>query len=362
MITVAIRHHFPELDIDIAFAAPTPGVTVLFGPSGSGKSTVISAISGLLRADNCHVSFDGEVLADSGHRVWVAPERRRIGLVFQDARLFPHMSVQANLRYGMRRAAPGPIRFDDVVELLGIGHLLDRSPHTLSGGEKQRVGIGRALLSQPRLLLLDEPLASLDDARRADILPFLLKLKTSLSLPMLYVTHSLAELSMLADHVVLLEAGKLHASGSLAEIAADASLKLAARDDAGTALELAVIDHDPARELTRIGNADVSFQVPLLDRPAGSRIRVRIPAREIILAGEKPRSISVHNALEGTVRRVVEDRPRRAAMVEVLVGDTALLARVTPDAVGRLALVPGAPVVALVKSTSVDVLGATAGC
>jgi molybdate transport system ATP-binding protein len=357
MITVSMQHRFAEIEIDIAFTAPTPGVTVLFGPSGSGKSTVIAAVSGLLRPDRGHVSLDGEVLADSGHRVWLPPEKRRIGLVFQDARLFPHLSVQANLRYGLRRAPPGRIGFDDVVDLLGISHLLARQPHTLSGGEKQRVGIGRALLSQPRLLLLDEPLASLDDARRADILPFLLRLKTSLRLPMLYVTHSLAELSLLADHVVLLEGGKLRAEGSLAEIAADATLPLAARDDAGTVLELAVADHDPVRRLTRLQNADIRLLVPLLDRPVGETLRVRIPAREIILAGEVPHSISVHNALQGSVRRVVDDVARSAALVEIVCGETALIARVTPDAIGRLALLPGALVVALVKSTSVDVLG-----
>jgi len=356
MITVALRHRFPDTEIDIAFNAPSPGVTVVFGPSGSGKSTLIAAVSGLLRTERGHVSLDGEVLQDSGHRVWVQPEQRRIGQVFQDARLFPHMNVEANLRYGLRRAAPGPIGFDDVVDLLGIGHLLRRAPHTLSGGEKQRVGIGRALLSQPRLLLLDEPLASLDDARRADILQFLLKLKSTLSLPMLYVTHSLPELSLLADHVVLLEGGKLRASGPIADIAADASLPLAARDDAGTVLELTVQAHDTARQLTRLAGVDIALSVPLLASAVGARVRVRVPAREIILAGAVPQAISVHNALEGIVRRVVDDPQRRAAMVEAMFGDTVLLARITPDAVGRLALVPGAAVVALVKSTSVDVL------
>ena len=166
MITVALRHRFPDTEIDIAFNAPSPGVTVVFGPSGSGKSTLIAAVSGLLRTERGHVSLDGEVLQDSGHRVWVQPEQRRIGQVFQDARLFPHMNVEANLRYGLRRAAPGPIGFDDVVDLLGIGHLLRRAPHTLSGGEKQRVGIGRALLSQPRLLLLDEPTGGMSPEKR----------------------------------------------------------------------------------------------------------------------------------------------------------------------------------------------------
>ncbi len=356
MITISLRHRYPGVEIDIAFVAPTPGTTVLFGPSGSGKSTVISAVSGLLRVDRGHVSLDGEVLLDTGHGVWVEPELRRIGLVFQDARLFPHMNVDANLRYGLRRAPAGPIRFDDVVDLLGIAPLLARQPHTLSGGERQRVGIGRALLSQPRLLLLDEPLASLDDARRADILPYLLRLKSSLALPMLYVTHSLPELSLLADTVVLLEGGKLRASGPIAELASDASLPLAVRDDAGTVLDLVVEDHDHARQLTRLASSDLRLVVPLVANSPGALVRVRIPAREIILAAEIPSAISVHNALEFHVRRVVDDPLRHAALVEITKGDSVLLARVTPDAVQRLALVPGAAVVALVKSTSIDVL------
>ena len=356
MITVSLRHHFPGTEIDIAFTAPTPGTTVLFGPSGSGKSTVISAVSGLLRVDRGHVSLDGEVLQDTGHGVWLAPERRRSGLVFQDARLFPHMNVDANLRYGLRRAPPGPIRFDDVVELLGIAHLLARPPHTLSGGERQRVAIGRALLAQPRLLLLDEPLASLDDARRADILPYLLRLKSSLALPMLYVTHSLPELALLADTVVLLEGGRLRASGPIAELASDASLPLAVRDDAGAVLDLVVEDHDAARRLTRLVSTDLRLVVPLLGKPPGTQVRVRIPAREIILAVALPGMTSVHNTLEGQVRRVVDDPTRAAALVEIGLGDSVLLARVTHDAVERLALLPGAAVVALVKSTAIDVL------
>jgi molybdate transport system ATP-binding protein len=175
--------------MDMAFEVLSPGVTALFGPSGAGKSTIILAAAGLLRPDFYRIEVDGQVLADTETGLWLPPERRRAGLVFQDARLFPHMSVATNLRFGMRRAPPGTISFDDVVELLGIGGLLDRRPHTLSGGERQRVAIGRTLLSQPHLLLMDEPLASLDAARKAEILPYLTRLKTVLRLPVLYVTR-----------------------------------------------------------------------------------------------------------------------------------------------------------------------------
>jgi molybdate transport system ATP-binding protein len=198
-LAVRLRHRFTSVQLDVSFEVPTPGVTVLFGPSGSGKSTIISAAAGLLRPDECRIVLDDQVLGDTASGVWLSPERRRMGLVFQDARLFPHMSVMTNLRFGLRRTTPGPVRFDDVVDLLGIGGLLERRPHTLSGGERQRVAIGRALLAQPHLLLMDEPLASLDSARKAEIMPYLTRLKTALKLPILYVTHSLEEVAQLAD-------------------------------------------------------------------------------------------------------------------------------------------------------------------
>src|SRR6185503_14048634 len=203
-LSVLLRHRFPAMQMDVAFEVPTPGMTVLFGPSGSGKSTIISAAAGLLRPDHCRIVTDGRVLADTASAVWLPPEERRLGLVFQDARLFPHMSVATNLRFGLRRAGRGPISFDEVVALLGIGALLPRRPHTLSGGERQRVAIGRALLAQPHLLLMDEPLASLDAARKAEVLPYLTRLKTALRLPILYVTHDITEVERLADFLVLL--------------------------------------------------------------------------------------------------------------------------------------------------------------
>jgi molybdate transport system ATP-binding protein len=246
-LLVRLRHRFADAAIDVAFEVPTPGLTVVFGASGAGKSTVIAAVAGLLRPDHCRVVLDDVVLADTDAGIWVPPESRRAGLVFQDARLFPHMSVGTNLRYGLRRAPAGPIGFGEVVALLGIGALLDRRPHTLSGGERQRIAIGRALLAQPRLLLMDEPLASLDAARKAEILPYLADIETALRLPVLYVTHAMEEVARLADAVVLMDGGSVTAVGSLLDMTSRADLPLARRDDAAAVL--------PARTIRRGSSA-----------------------------------------------------------------------------------------------------------
>ena len=355
-LSVRLRHQFPSARLDIAFDVPPAGVTVLFGPSGAGKSTVIHATAGLLKPDFCMISVDGTVLADTSAGVWLAPERRRTGLVFQDARLFPHMTVAANLRFGLRRAPGGPIRFDDVVDLLGIGALVNRRPHTLSGGERQRVAIGRALLAQPRLLLMDEPLASLDATRKAEIMPWLTRLKTALGLPVLYVTHSPEEVARLADSLVLIEAGQVVGCGPVADIAARTDLPFAQRDDASAVVHCRVAEHDRQRELTRLEGGGTPFWVPLMAADIGSMCRIRVPAREVILAREAPRAISLHNIVPGTVRRFTPEAARRTVLVEIALSGAVLLSRVTPDAVTRLGLSDGAPVLALVKSTSIEVL------
>ncbi len=355
-LSLSMRHRFPTIQMDIAFEVPSPGVTVLFGPSGSGKSTIINAAAGLLRPDTCRIEVDGQVLADTRAGIWLPPERRRVGLVFQDSRLFPHMSVATNLRFGLRRVAPGAIRFDEIVDLLGIGGMLERRPHTLSGGERQRVAIGRALLAQPHLLLMDEPLASLDTARKAEILPFLTRLKTALKLPILYVTHALDEVVRLADSMVLVDAGHVVGYGSVSEVAARADLPLAQRDDAGAVLTCRVEAHDAGRALTRLQGGGVTLLVPLVDLAVGIQCRVRIPAREVILAGKPPEAISLHNIVQGTVRRIAQDTVRRTVVVEIALPSGALLSRVTPDAVVRLGLSQGSPVLALIKSTSIEVL------
>ncbi len=356
-VSVAIRHRFPSFQLDIAFDVPSPGVTVLFGPSGSGKSTIVSVASGLLRPDSCRIAVDNAVLADIGAGIWLPPERRRAGVVFQDSRLFPHMRVAANLRYGMRRVPPGAIGFGDVVDLLGLSGLLDRRPYTLSGGERQRVAIGRALLAQPRLLLMDEPLAALDSARKAEILPYLTGLKTALRLPVLYVTHALDEAARLADSLVLIDEGRVTAFGSVQDIAGRADLPLARRDDAAALLLCEVAEHDHPRALTRLMGGGTALWVPLLNLPPGAQCRVRIPAREVILASRTPEGISLHNVVPGTVRRIAGDPDSRSAMVEIALPDGALLSRVTPDAVVRLNLSLGAPVLALIKSTSIEAIG-----
>ncbi len=381
MLSVSLRHGYPGFALDVAFEAPTPGVVALFGPSGSGKSSVVAAVAGLLRAEHCRVMVDGEALSA------LAPERRRVGLVFQDSRLFPHMAVAANLRYGLRRAAPGgapgrAIGFDAVVALLGLGPLLARRPATLSGGERQRVAIGRALLSQPRLLLMDEPLASLDAGLRDGILPFLGRLRTELSLPVLYVTHALDEVARLADTMVLIEAGRVTGAGPVAEVAGRADLALARRDDAAGLLRAVVLGHDAARGLSAARLEAGSWHrakdghevedgqgtsgaeggqvegqtvwLPLLAAGPGAVLRLRVPAREVILATEVPRGISVHNVLRCRVEGVT--LAGGAALVALVLDGQPLLARVTPDAVARLGLRAGGAALALVKSVAMEVL------
>ena len=351
---MALRQRWDATALDVAFEAPTPGVVTLFGPSGSGKSSTALAAAGLWQPQWCRVAVDGAVLADTETGVWVAPERRRLGVVFQDARLFPHLGVEANLRYGMRRAPPGPIRFESVVELLGLEALLRRRVHALSGGERQRVAIGRALLAQPRLLVMDEPLASLDAARRTEILPYLARLHETLALPILYVTHALDEVARLADTVILLEAGRVVAAGPVDEVAAQADFPLALRDDAAAVLLARVASHDPARGLTRLEAGGMAVLVPLLDRPVGAAARVRVPAREVALArGTMPEAMSFQNVVPGRVRRVVSAGPR-GVLVELETGGAALLARVTRDAAARLGLAPGVEAVALFKSVGVE--------
>lgn len=358
-LEVSVRAQLGAFALDVAFTAPTPGVTVLFGPSGAGKSSVLGAVAGLGQKQPGRVAVDGVVLADHQAGIWLPPERRRVGVVFQDARLFPHLTVAGNLRYGQKRAPRATaedITLDEVVALLGIGHLLGRRPHALSGGERQRVAIGRALLMRPRLLVMDEPLASLDAARKAEILPYLLRLKQRLHLPILYVTHALDEVMRLADTLVLIEAGRVAAAGALTGVAGRADLPLALRDDAAAVLPAEVIGHDTARRLTSLRAGGQTVLVPLRTEAPGTALRLRIPAREVALATAAPEAISLHNILPCLVRAIVEDVAQHAALVELELGDATLLARVTPDAVARLGLRDGALVLALFKSMSVEVL------
>ena len=352
---VAARHAFPNFALDVAFTAPS-GVVALFGPSGSGKSTVLSIVAGLLRPDAGRVVLDGVALLDTAAGLDVPAERRRCGVVFQDARLLPHLSVATNLRYGLRRAprgAEGP-GFQEVVALLGIEPLLRRRPRALSGGERQRVALGRALLSRPRLLLMDEPLAALDAARKAEILPFLQRLRDVAGVPILYVTHALDEVDRLADTLVLMENGRVAAAGTVEALSARTDLPgLTSRRDAGATLQCVLAANDPARGLTRLDFAGGALMVPLRAEMPGTRLRLRLRARDVALATEAPRGISVQNVLACKVTALHQAGPHEV-FVTVAVGPSLLLARITRDAASNLALQPGMAIFALVKSAAFD--------
>ena len=338
------------------FELPTPGVVALFGRSGCGKSTLVNLVSGLQRPDEGFVQLDATVLTDTRARISVPVERRRIGYVFQEARLFPHFSVRGNLRYGQKRAghAPQVIDFEEIVSLLGIERLLDRRPHALSGGERQRVALGRALLSQPRLLLLDEPLAALDVAKREEVLPYLEALRDRLSIPMIYVSHQFDEVLRLATHVVLLESGSVLAQGSVNDISLRPELRaIVGADAVGAVVDGIVEGVDAARGMAdlRLG-AGGTLHVSLRGVRVGARLRVQLLARDIILATQPPHSLSVRNALEGTVVELADEAKDDSVMVQVKVGEATILSRVTRGAVDDLALRPGLPVWVLVKAVS----------
>ena len=346
-LKIAIEQRYRSGSITIAFEAPTPGVIALFGPSGSGKTTVMNAIAGLLQPRHLDVTLDGQALHS------LPPARRRIGYVFQDGRLFPHLTIRRNLQYGLTRAPKGDIRADDVIELLGLQALLERRPATLSGGERQRVAIGRALLSQPRLLLMDEPLSALDQTRRDEILPYLSKLRTAFALPIVYASHALDEVMRLGDTLVLIESGHLVAAGPLSELAARVDLPLAARDDASGLLHGRLRAHDTERRLSAIACGGNIFWVPQIAAPSGTELRLRVPAREVILALHEPSGISVNNIMPARIGAMAQTG--HMALVELdLDGGGQLLSRITQDAAARLELRAGGKVLALVKAVSVE--------
>jgi len=357
MIELALQHRFARdgFALDLAIEAPGEGVTALFGPSGCGKTTVLSAVAGLLRPQAGRVAIDGTPLLDTARGISVPPERRRCAVVFQDARLFPHLSVETNLRYGLRRAPPdaaGPA-FDDVVALLGIADLLPRRPTALSGGERQRVALGRALLARPRLLLMDEPLAALDAPRRAEVLPFLARLRDAARLPILYVTHALDEVDALADHLVLMQSGRVVASGSAEALSARTDLPLAARRDAGVLISCTVAGSGPDG-LTRLAFEGGVLVATIHPGPPGTRLRVRLRARDIAVATEEPRGISTRNVLPVMLAEIRPAPEPAEAFLRLQAGPTTLLARVTRDSVASLGLDPGMRLWALVKAVTLD--------
>ncbi|WP_273522044.1 molybdenum ABC transporter ATP-binding protein [Rhodosalinus sediminis] len=351
-LEVRLRHGFGGFTLDAGFEAP-PGVTVLFGRSGSGKTTIVNAVAGLLRPEAGRIALGGRVLVDTERGVWRPPHRRRLGTIFQEGRLFPHLTVRQNLRYGAWFAPRGARREDmgRVVEMLGIGPLLDRRPGALSGGEKQRVAIGRALLSAPAAILADEPLAALDAARKAEILPYFERLRDEVAVPILYVSHAASEVARLATTVVALEAGRVVATGTAAEVLGDPGVTPLGPREAGAVLETRIAAHH-ADGLTELDAGGAALFLPRLAQEAGAAVRVRVAAHDVILAREAPRGLSALNVLPGTVREVrAGEGP--GALVALDTDAGRLLARVTRRSVAALALAPGVAVHAIVKTVSV---------
>jgi molybdate transport system ATP-binding protein len=354
MLRVSVRKRRGDFTLQAAFAAPTPGVTALFGPSGSGKSTLVDIISGLLSPDEGEVRLGDTLLTDTRLAASLPVERRRIGYVFQDARLFPHLSVTGNLRYGAQRAGPDTpvIVFDEVVSLLGLGGLLHRRPRELSGGEKQRVALGRALLSQPQLLLLDEPLGSLDLARRQEVLPYLEALRDRLSIPMVYVSHEFEEVLRLATHLVLLDAGRVVLEGPVSEVSLRPELRsIVGPDLTGSVLEGVVTACNEAAGVADLAVGSGTLRLSLRGAVPGTRLRLQLLARDVILSTREIAGLSVRNAVCGTIAEICADE-EDTVLVSVDIGGAIVLARITRAALAALGLHIGQPIWALVKAVS----------
>ena len=353
-IEADVHHLQGAFRLDAAFVSEAP-VTALFGPSGSGKTTLVNILAGLIRPTEGRVLLDGEPLFDSARRIDVSVHRRGVGYVFQEARLFPHLSVRSNLGYGRKMAAlagrRGADDFDRVVALLGIAPLLARKPAGLSGGEAQRVAIGRALLARPRLLLMDEPLAALDTARKAEILPYLERVAAETRVPIVYVSHSVPEVVRLAGTVVALDRGRVVASGPADAVIGGLDVPgQPGAQDAGAVLP-AVVTADEPDGLTRLDTPAGPLLVPTPHRPPGTRLRLLVRARDVLVAVERPEGLSALNVLPATVAAI--GAPHGAAVdVTLAAGAATLHARLTRRAVGELALVPGKPCFAIVKASA----------
>ncbi|UWR66539.1 molybdenum ABC transporter ATP-binding protein (plasmid) [Phaeobacter inhibens] len=363
MLDVKLTHQLGQLALDVDFSAPA-GVTVLFGRSGAGKTTVVNAVAGLLQPQTGKICLGSRVVLDTEAGIDTPPHRRRIGYIFQDARLFPHMSVSKNLLYGQRfkTRKRAVTTFDTVVEMLGLGALLKRHPANLSGGEKQRVAIGRALLSAPDMILADEPLAALDETRKAEILPYLERLRDEITLPILYVTHSVAEVARLATTVVVLQDGRCIRSGPADLVLADPTIMPTGVRAAGAILQATVQQHH-TDGLSELNAGGLALFLPRVPHPPGHAVRVRISAHEVILSRQRPVGLSALNILPGRVTALRSgDGP--GIMISLQTSAGALLARVTRRSAVALDLAIGTECHAIVKSVSIapeDVGGTRTG-
>jgi len=341
-----------ELNVDIT--VPARGITVLFGASGSGKTSVLRCVAGLERGLDAYIRVGNDIWQDDAAQISVPAWARSLGYVFQEASLFEHLDVRGNLQFGLRRMTsnPDPNQLDGIVNLLGIRPLLNRRTDQLSGGERQRVAIARALATSPRLLLLDEPLASLDDARRREIMPWLERMRDELSTPILYVSHSADEVARLADHVVVLDQGKVKASGAAAEIFSSANSSVTFGDDTGALLDGQIEERDERWHLARAAFPGGSLWLRDVGLAPGQKLRMQILARDVSISLDEPRNTSIQNCLPCNIVSVVQDAHPSQALVRIQCGDSLLLAKITQRAADALQLRPGMAAWAQVKSVA----------
>ncbi|TXL73309.1 molybdenum ABC transporter ATP-binding protein [Vineibacter terrae] len=355
MLTVDLRHRLGAFTLDVRFQSEGR-LTALFGRSGSGKTSIVNLVAGLTRPDEGVIAVDGATLVDTRNRIFVPKHRRRVGYVFQEGRLFPHLSVRRNLLYGrwFSSVREKRIAVDQVVELLGLGHLLARGPASLSGGEKQRVAIGRALLSDPRLLLMDEPLASLDELRKAEILPYIERLRDEMGIPVLYVSHAIAEVTRLATTVVLLSEGRVLAVGAPADVLSGSEMvPIVGAGEAGTLLEARVAALDATFGLSTLQTQAGKLIVPRVAAGIGSTMRVFIRASDVMLSQSRPDGISALNVLAGRIVDLAEES-RTVVDATLDCGGQRLLARITRKSAIALKLAPDTPIFAIIKSVALE--------
>ncbi|MYC27622.1 MAG: molybdenum ABC transporter ATP-binding protein [Nitrospira sp. SB0662_bin_26] len=349
---------YPGFCFDVACTVPLEGTTAVFGSSGSGKTTLLRCIAGLTRVPSGFLQFDQAVWQDDAQGIFLPVEERRVGVVFQEARLFPHLTVTQNLKYGMKRSNPSlrRIDFDHVSELLKLEPLFERRVSHLSGGEQQRVAIGRALLTSPQLLLMDEPLASLDQQRKKEILPFIQKLNQELRIPVLYVSHDLQEILPLANHMVLLKEGKVAATGPIQEVFSRLDLPgLVESNMVGAILETRIVEHEPQFGLTRVEFLGQSLFLPQQALPPGTPLRVQILSRDVsLVVGDPPATSSVLNTLEATIVEVGESPSDQYAVEVKLDVGCPLLAMITRKSLQQLRLRPGQKVHAHFKAVALN--------
>ncbi len=355
-LQINVRLPYPDFQLEVDLDLPGRGVTALFGPSGSGKTSLLRCVAGLERPAQGLLNINGEVWQDSRQQLFLPPHKRSLGYVFQEASLFDHLSVRGNLEYGLKRVPPSQRRidFDQALALLGIEHLLERLPARLSGGERQRIGIARALLTSPRLLLLDEPLAALDPQRKQEILPYLERLHDELDMPILYVSHSPDEVARLADHLVLLDKGRVQDSGPVGELLARLDLPLAQNEDAGVMLQAQVSGHDADYQLLQLNltGCPTPLRVAHPPLPGGKPMRLKVHARDVSLSLAKPEHSSILNLLPVTVHSQRQADNPAHVLVRLELAGQPLLARITRYSRDQLGLHEGQQLWAQVKAVA----------